>query len=364
MSFAGDERRSSYVAFIKPHLGRPNLAVETNTRVHRVVLDGDRRACGVEYERGGTLAFVGARREVLLCAGAIESPRLLMLSGIGPGPDLHAHSIPVVVDRPAVGANFQDHPNVTLFYTGKRDVDCAYPQLYGFHRADPDSDLPGDQADTCYVFYPARSSFREALLRLLPGRVLPMPLHAIAPVPAAVRAAIRLAFRLGPVRARVRRLYGLVVILGKPRSRGSVRLASARIEDDPLVDPAYLADPRDLRTMVLGVERARAIARAPALGEWGNLEVFPGARVHGPGALERFVRKNAMTTYHFAGSCRMGEDEDAVVDARLRVRGATGLRVADASVIPWVPVSALNAPSMLIGWRAARFVREEAGVTA
>jgi len=154
----------------------------------------------------------------------------------------------------------------------------------------------------------------------------------------------------------VQRVYGIVVILGKPKSRGTVRLASADVKETALIDPAYLSDPRDVEMMMGGIRRARRIANTPALKLWGNRELHPDPTHRSEKGLERFLRQNLMTTYHYAGTCRMGIDPASVVDPELRVRGVEGLRIADASIIPIAPVSALNAPSMLIGLRAARSI--------
>src|SRR5690606_22120946 len=286
-------------------------------------------------------------------AGAVETAKLMLLSGIGPASQLRRHRIPVVLDQPRVGENFQDHPNVTLFYQGGREMDAKYPQLYGFARANPRSDLRPRQPDTCYVFYPARSSLREMMIRMLPTMVLPASLRERSPLPEqGIRRAVSLAFESQRLREFVATLYGMVVILGKPKSRGSVELGGPNVGDPAKIDPAYFADPEDLDTMTKGVQLARRLTGAPALREWGSRELFPGRWAATDRLIETFVRANAMTTFHFAGTCSMGTDDRSVVDERLRVRGVEGLRVADASVMPAVPVSALNAPSMLIGHRA------------
>jgi choline dehydrogenase len=359
MNMEGGERRHSYAAFLRPRLGRPNLAVCTRACVHRIEFDDGPRARAVVYRAGGELRRAAVDREVVLCAGALETPRLLLLSGVGPAAELRAHGIPVVADRAGVGRNLMDHPNVSVFFRGGRPTDCRYAQLYGFHRVAPASPLPPAQADTCYVFYSARSSFREGAIRLLPAMVLPAALYRVRWIVALLRACIIAIFALPPVRRLVERMYGIVVILGKPKSRGTVRLASADPEAPALVDPAYFAEADDLDALRSGVRLARRIAEAPALAAWGNRELIPGARAASDAQIDRFIQRNAMTTYHYAGTCRMGDDAEAVVDTRLRLRGVRGVRVADASVIPSVPVSAMNAPSMMIGWRAARFIAEE-----
>jgi choline dehydrogenase len=264
----------------------------------------------------------------------------------------------VVRDLPGIGQNLHDHPNVPLFFLGRSSVDCFHPQLYGFHRARPEAALAPGQSDTCYVFYPARSSLKEASKRVLPGRIIPPRLYGPRSR-ALVRRALDAVFATGLADPFIARLYGLVVILGKPVSRGTLTVRSARPEDPALLDPAYFRAPEDLATMIAGVRLARRVVAGAPLRAFGNTELSPGPLARSDAALGRWIRKNAMTTFHFAGTCRMGEDAAAPVDTRLRLRGVSGLRVADASVIPETPVSALNAPSMLIGYRGGRYAAEE-----
>ena len=358
MNYEGARRRSSYVAFLADRGPRPNLRVMTRALAHRLTLDADGRVSGVLYEHDGVLARASARREVVLAAGALETPKILMLSGLGPGPVLRGVGVPVVSDLGGVGSNLHDHPNVTLFFLGKRPVDCHYPQLYGFHRANPTLDLPARQSDTCYVFYPARSSLKQAAKRMLPGLVLPDRWYGPRSR-GLVRRTLDAVYATGLADPIIDRIYGIVAILGKPKSRGSVALHSTAPADNPRVDPAFFEAPEDMATMVAAVRLSRRIARAAPLTASGNRELAPGARAEQDEALATWIRGNVMTTFHFAGTCRLGEDEASVVDPRLRVRGVRGLRVVDASVIPVAPVSALNAPSMLVGYRAARFLREE-----
>jgi len=359
MSYEGDARRSSYVSFLKAPGAPENLTVETGALAHRILVNGDRRAHGVEYAVGGVVKTAGATREIVLCAGALETPKLLMLSGIGPAEHLQSLGIEVILDQPEIGQNLHDHPNVTMFHKGDREIDCFYPQLYGFHRANPEMPLPREQADTCYVFYTARSSLHQATLRMIPAIVLPRWLYDIRAVKHALRRLIDAILRFPPLARWLLKLYGIVVILGKPVSRGALRLKSRDPGAHPLVDPRYFADPRDMDALVAGVKIGRRIAASPPLRAWGNAELGPGARRRGDEAIARWIRKNVMTTYHFCGTCRMGPEPLAPVDTRLRLRGVRGIRVADASVVPSAPVSAMNAPSMLIGYRAARYIREE-----
>ena len=194
---------------------------------------------------------------------------------------------------------------------------------------------------------------------MLPGQVLPPRLHE-GPAKQLMRQGVGLAFGIPGVQPLVEHLYGIVVILGKPKSRGTLTLASTDPRAQAVIDPRYFSDPQDMTTMVEGVAFARRLARSGGLGAWGSRELMPGPLTRRPEGIARWVAKNAITTYHFAGTCRMGESEQAVCDTRLRLRGADNVRIADASAIPSTPVSALNAPSMLVGWRAAELIREEA----
>ncbi len=356
MSYEGESRRSSYVAFIKEADNRPNLAVRTHARVHRVVFAPDKRARAVELEHQGSLQRAAASRQIVLCAGALETPKLLMLSGVGPAAHLRSLGIPVVADQPAIGRGLHDHPNVPVFFRAKRDIDCFFPQLYSFFRTNEHSELPATQSDTCYVYWPARSAMRHMMQRMLPPKVVPHRFYGPRSREI-VRRMVGAAFEVGAVERFTDRMFGIILILGKPRSRGTLRLASTDPRASAAIDPAYYSDPEDMETMVRGVRRARAIGGSPGLSDWRPKELMPGARVTSDDAIACYVRKNTITTYHFAGTCGMGFGAASAVDPALRLRGVTGLRVADASVIPWTPVSALNAPSMLIGYRAARWLR-------
>lgn len=355
MNFEGDKRRNAYVAFVR---GRPEIRVMTHVRATRVIFE-NRRAVGVEIEREGRRDLIRARREVVLSAGALESAKLLQLSGVGERALLASYDVPVVADRPEVGRNLHDHPNVPTFHRASVEIDFFAPQLYSFFRTRSEADLPPGQSDSCYVFWPARSAMKEATQRVLPGQVLPGPLYGDVGKHL-VRGAVEAGFALPPVQRFVDHVFGIVVILGKPKSRGTLTLRSRDAAVPARVDPHYLEHPDDLDTLVRGVEHARRIASAKGLADVGARELMPGRWVKSREAITRFVRNNLITTYHFAGTCRMGVDDEAVVDTQLRVRGVEGLRVADASVMPTTPVSALNAPSMMIGVRAARMLLDAA----
>jgi choline dehydrogenase len=281
-----------------------------------------------------------------------------MLSGVGPSDHLRAFGIPVVADCPTIGDGLHDHPNVPVFFKTKKDIDCFYPQLYSFFRTNEDSALPASQSDTCYVYWPAPSAMRQMMQRMLPPMVIPHSMYGPRSRQI-VRKMVGTAFRIGALERFTDHMFGIILILGKPKSRGTLRLQSTDVSKQALIDPAYYSDPEDMATMVRGVRIARAIGGSSGLADWGARELMPGRRVKSDEAIATYVRKNTITTYHFAGSCRMGGRETDPVDPQLHLRGVSGLRVADASVIPWTPVSALNAPSMLIGYRAAKLIRSE-----
>ncbi len=356
MSYEGENRRSSYVAFIKDAGARPNLTVVTGALAHRVVFTGEKLARAVEFEHAGALQRAEASKEIVLCAGALETPKLLMLSGVGRSEHLRTFDIPLVANRPAVGDGLHDHPNVPVFFQAEKGIDCFYPQLYSFFRTNHASDLPASQSDTCYVYWPAPSAMQQMMERMLPPMAVPHGLYGPRSRQM-VRGMVGTAFKLGAVRRFTDRMFGIILILGKPKSRGTLRLQSTDVRRQALIDPAYYSDPEDMETMVRGVRIAKAIGASGGLAEWGAKELMPGKRVQSDEAIANYVRKNTITTYHVAGSCSMGVTEAHAVDPQLRLRGVTGLRIADASVIPWTPVSALNAPSMLIGYRAAKLIR-------
>jgi choline dehydrogenase len=358
MTYEGDRRRSSYVAFIKDRGRLPNLEVRSMASVHRIVFDERKRATAVEVVVDGQPQRVSVTREVVMAAGALETPKLLMLSGVGPEQALRFAGVDVVHHSPGLGQNLHDHPNVPLFFLGRKQVDCMYPQLYSFYRTNPAGPLPEGQSDTCYVFWPAPSAMKQAVQRMLPGKVLPESLYD-GPLKQAIRSGVGAAFKVPAVNRLVDHLYGIVVILGKPMSRGSLRLGSSDPNAQAVIDPAYFSDPRDMDTMVQGIRFARRMSKSAGLGGWASRELMPGPWNRSDEALARWVGKNAITTYHFAGTCRMGEHDLSVCDTRLRLRGVTGVRIADASAIPTTPVSALNAPSMLVGYRAAKMMLED-----
>lgn len=358
MNYDGDRRRNSYVAFLQNQTV-PQLTILTRTQVQRIIFDADKKAVALEIKSATGLRRIAIRQELVLCAGALETPKLLMLSGVGPQNQSLHFNLPVVADVPAIGRNLQDHPNVCVFYRGKRVPDSFYPQIYGFDRMNPALPLADKQADTCFVFYSAAASIQQSMQRMLPAIVLKPRQYAQRQWRHRIKQMVNALFLLPFTRRFVSRVYGIVVILGKPVSRGEVTLASTDPAQPARVNPGYFLHAADMDTLVEGVLRARKIAAQNALARWGNTPLSKAARSDDREDIKRWIRSAAMTTFHFCGTCRMGEQHYDPVDTQLRLKAVKNVRIADASVMPEIPVSALNAPSMMIGWRAADFVIAE-----
>lgn len=358
MNYEAATRRNSYVAFIKDK-SPAGLTVQTNSLTHRVIFEDSpqgKRAIGVEAEIKGKKQILRANKEVILCAGALETPKLLMLSGVGPGDQLQSFGIPVIKDVPAIGSNLHDHPNVTFFMQGRKPVDFGYPQVYGFFRANPQLDLPPEQADTCIAWLAAPITMQQSMKRMAPATLANGKYFFNPVVKFFMRLGLKIVLALPPVNKFINQLYGIVVILGKPLSRGSVRLASKHAKDPALVDLAFYKDPTDMETLLNGVEMAKKIAAHEGLKAWGNKPLAPASRSSKREVLKKWIYNSTMTTFHYCGTCSMGESNEQPVDVSLKLKGFSGLRIADASVIPVIPVSALNAPSMMVGYRAADFI--------
>ncbi len=326
-------------AFLDPVKGRANLRIITNALVTRVVVEGG-RAVGVEYVRGSG-GFREMAGEVILCGGALNSPHLLMLSGIGPADHLAAHGIKAEVDLPGVGQNLQDHLQV-----GYRAQVAQPLSLYGMSAAEADAATAGFLADGSGPF---ASNLAEAgaFLRLGAGEVYPDVQVHFEPDFGPDRTDGSVADRHG---------FGMWINVSRPKSRGEIRLRSADPLDRPAVDPRYLSDRRDLDLTVDAVLACREIGTAEAFQQIGVQEIWPGVAAQTRGEVEGFVRAMASTIWHPCGSCKMGVDDMAVVDPALRVRGVEGLRVADASIMPTVVSGNTNATCILIGQKAAELV--------
>lgn len=362
MNYEGAKRRSSYRAFIKEPMEekggalRQHLRITLRAQVERVEF-ADKKAVAVHYRKDGVLHRVAVGKEVIFCAGALETPRLLMLSGVGPAAHLQQLGIPVVQDAPGVGQHLQDHPNVALFYRGSKALDFSYPQVYAFDTADGHQGAP----EMCWVLYAAPASMQQAMKRMLPIMALPSWLPARPQLAWMLRKLIDGAFQLVPVVGFVENVFAIVVILGKPSSRGQILLSSADPTAPADIHPGWYATERDRALMEQGIARARQMVAQTSLAGLKPKALSKGAKdgVNGK-ALWKWIHKASMTTYHFAGSCRMGDDAAApVAPADLRVKGLTNVRVMDASLMPEIPVSALNAPTMMLGWRGAQILLDK-----
>ena len=342
------ERCSAARAYLQPWLGtRANLHVLTQTRAQRVLFEG-RRAVGAEVLRGGRRETLRARREVVLAAGAFHSPQLLMVSGIGDGEALQRLGIEVRHHLPGVGRNLQDHidfifghtiDSLDLFGFSPRGIVRALRELVRYRRGRRGM-LTSNYAE-CGGF-----------LKLSPD----------SPAPD-----IQLHFVLGIVDDHARKLHlahgiSCHVCLLRPASRGAVTLASTDASDPPLIDPAFYTEPVDLERMVEGFKLTRRLLEAPSLARLYQSDLFT-ADVHSDAQIREVLRNRGDTVYHPVGTCRMGNDNDAlaVVDAQLRVHGVEALRVVDASIMPTIVGGNTNAPAIMIGEKAADLIKATLG---
>ena len=339
------KRFSASRAFLDGIRQRANLRIETGAHVARVLLEGT-RAVGVEVRIGGAMRRIGARREVILCGGAINSPQLRMLSGIGPRAALARAGVELAHELPGVGANLQDH----------LDVSVIVPDRSGNSVGVAGNTLP--RAVAAFFEYRRKgtgmfqSNAAEAggFARLTPESRRPeIQFHFL---PTILRDHGR-----KPVWGHGMTLHCCQL---RPKSRGSITLRSADPYAEPVIDPAYLSHADDLGELLAGLKLGRRIMASPAIAALsGGREIDPGPARQDDAALVDFIRASAETIYHPVGTCRMGQDEMAVVDDRLRVRGIDGLRVADASIMPRLIGGNTNAPCMVIGEKAAGFIRAE-----
>ena len=340
------ERCSAAKAYLTPHLQRPNLTVVTDAQVTRVLMEG-RRAVGITYRQGGQDKALRARREVLLSAGALQTPQLLMLSGIGPGAHLQAHGIATVLDQPGVGSQLHDHPDVVQVVDAPSLTD-----LFGLSLPGAWATLRGMWAWSRHRDGLLTTNFAEAggFVRSRPEEPLPdLQFHFV--VGKLIDHGRKTVFGHG---------YSCHVCLLRPKSRGTLRLASGDPMAAPLIDPNFFGDPDDLDGMVRGFKVMRHILSQPALARLGGRELAASAAATTDEEIARFVREKADTIYHPVGTCRMGPGEHDVVDARLRVKGIGGLRVVDASVMPQIVGGNTNAPTIMIAEKAAAMIRDDA----
>lgn len=302
-------RQSAADAFLPAAGERPNLVVQSFAQATRLLLEG-RRVVGVEYLVDGRRTVSRAEREVVLCAGVIESPKLLMLSGIGPADDLRRLGVPVVADLPGVGRNLHDHPRVSVVHKALTPIPASSVSAGLFVRSRPG--LAASSPDLHYYF----------------GRGVDTPSPALV----------------------------VTVALGRPSSVGALTLTSADPLAPPRLDPHYLETAADVAALVEGVKIARSLIYTKAFAPWRGPAADPATDGRTDADLAAYIRRTSETMFHPVGTCRMGVDAQAVVDPDLRVRGVAGLRVADASIMPTVVNAAINAACMMIGERAAAFV--------
>jgi choline dehydrogenase len=320
LAIANGERVSSADAYLRPALDRPNLVVQADCLATGLSIRHG-RCTGVRYILDGVPGKAGTTGEVILSAGAIGSPQLLMLSGVGPARRLHAMGIDVVADMEQVGDNLQDHPIVMASYASQLQLPMS-KYNNGEACAALRSALAGPYPD----------------LHLFPI-LLPLAPAGCAPPPAG---------------------YALVASVVAPDSKGSVRLASAAPDAAALIDPGFLRDDRDMDRLEQGLQAIREAAGSASFAAVRKAEVWPGPDVGTSAALRDYIRRKVSSYYHPVGTCRMGSDADAVVDTELRVRAVTGLRVADASVMPTIPNAHPNATVLAIAERAAELIRPAA----
>jgi choline dehydrogenase-like flavoprotein len=343
-------RSSTARAFLAPIRSRSNLKVETGALAQRVLFDG-RRAAGVEFRRGEDIVRVRARREVIISTGAIKTPQLLMLSGVGPARQLAANGIPVVLDRAGVGENLQDHLQMILVYRLENiaTMNQEYGSLlgkigialnYALHRRGPMSTGPSPLG----IFLRSDDTKDRANLG-----------YAVLPFS-----------RTGPgMKAKFHDFPGLTMSVYdcRPTSRGHVRLAASDPQVYPEIQFNYLSTEEDRRVAIAAMRITRKFMQLPAFAPYRPAELRPGPETKDDDAslLEAF-RNNSTTIFHPVGTAKMGrrDDVNAVVDARLRVIGAESLRVIDASIMPTVTSGNTNAPTMMIAEKGAEMILQDA----
>ncbi len=336
-------RRCSGVdAFLRPAMARPNLTVETRAMAARVVVEGG-RATGVDYGRRSRAQHARATREVLVCAGAIGSPRLLMLSGIGRGDELKALGIDVIHDLPGVGQNLQDHMDV--YVVSECRGDFSYDKVARPHRT--------LWAIVQYILFrqgPIASTLIDA------GGFWYADPDARSPD-------IQLHFVLGAgLEHGLAKLRNAGVTLNsallRPRSRGTVTLRDSDPRSPPVIDPNYWGNPYDREMSLRGFKLAREIMAQEAFRPFILCERYPGPDdVQSDAEIATYARKTAKTDYHPVGTCKMGADDMAVVDPALKVRGLKGLRIIDSSAIPFLTSGNTNAPTIMVAEKGADHVR-------
>ena len=345
MTRRGRWRGSTAQTFLREARKRPNLRIETDAQGGRLTFEG-RRCTGVEFMRGGNTMKVTANREVIVCGGAINSPHILQISGIGPAAHLQGLGIPVVHDLPGVGANLVDHFVIRVVH--RVQGTSTVNEVARFPRVVPEIAkffLTGKGAltfgvTTAQVFCDSREGLASPDLQLLfqPASTDPMKPGHLDSHPG----------------------MSCVVCVVKPDSRGTIMAASADPFARPAIKPNYLSTRTDELAMLSGARHVRRIFSQPSLAPYSTGEKLPGAAIESDEQFLDYARRTGATLYHPVGTCKMGEDPRAVVDSRLRVHGLQGLRVIDASVMPTLTTGNTNAPTIMIGEKGAAMIREDA----
>jgi choline dehydrogenase len=340
----GRRRQSAARTYLRPAIKRPNLTVVTNALVHRVVFEGT-RAVAVEYARGGRVERVAVRREVILAAGAVGSPHLLQLSGVGDPDHLSRIGIPVQHALPGVGRNLQDHflARVTCFVTGAKTLN------------ETSRGLPFAGEVLRYLF--AGTGMLTYAASLVAASVKVLEESATPDIQCLLASG---SFAPGPIR-RLDDKPGMTAGIWqmRPLSRGYVEARSNRPVDPPAINPRYLSEDTDRRAVVGGLRMARRLFAASPLKKYVVGENLPGEEIQGDDELLDYARQYGSTVFHATCTCKMGRDEMAVVDDRLRVHGLQGLRVIDASVMPTVTSTNTNAPTIMIAEKGAAMILDE-----
>lgn len=339
------ERCSAARAYLAPVRARPNLHVVTNALTTQIIFEA-RRAVGIKFRQGNVERDLRVRREVLIAAGALQSPQLLMVSGIGPASHLRELGIAPIADLP-VGDNLHDHPDITI------------------NRRVANTDLLGFSLIGGLKLLRAIGRWRRERRGVLTSNFAEAGAF-IRTLPDIERPDLQLHFVIGMVDNHNRTYHwghgmSCHATALRPNSRGTVKLASRDVRDAPLIDPAFLSDSGDLETLVRGFKWVRKIFAQPAFADYGGGDLSRElyfSKVHSDEEIGHAIRERADTIYHPVGTCRMGSDHRAVVDTQLRVRGIDGLRVIDASVMPTLISGNTNAPVIMIAERAADFIRQ------
>jgi choline dehydrogenase-like flavoprotein len=341
MTHRNGRRESTATAFLNPARQRKNLTIISGALVDRVTFDG-KRATGVEARVGGAQRRLAARREVILSAGAIASPLVLMRSGIGPQDELRKHGIDVLHHAPGVGQNLQEHLSITVQHLSPTTIPYGIswrtaPRLawsvleYLFTRR-------GLMANN--MFHAGGFIRTHPALDRPDIQFILMPLH-----------------RTREGRSGIGHGYGLQVVLLRPASHGVVTISGADADSAPVIDPRFLSDERDLDLVLHGLKLARRILASPAWDKARGPEYMPGEEAQSDDDLRDYIRNFFGTNFHAACTCRMGRDSNAVVDPQLRVAGVEGLRVADASIMPQLVGGNTNAPVIMIAEKASDMIR-------